>query len=63
VTDRDQGPAHRDPGPAEIDVRPLETEDLAAAHPGRGGQQPEGIQAITLDGGEERPQLGRCPHL
>ena len=41
VADRDQGSADRDPGPAEVDVGPLNAEDLAAAHPGGGGQQPE----------------------
>jgi hypothetical protein len=55
VANRDQGSADRDPGPTAIDIRPLEAKQLTAAHPGRRGQQPEGVEAIALDGGEERP--------
>jgi hypothetical protein len=35
-----RGPADRNPGPTEVDVGPPEAEQLPAAHPSRGGQQP-----------------------
>jgi hypothetical protein len=41
----------------EVDVDPAQPGELAAAHPGGGDQQPQGIQAVVTDMIEERAQL------
>ena len=57
VVDDHAGNGGRDGGVVEVDVNPAEPGELAAAHAGRGDQQPQGVQTVVPDMVEERAQL------